>query len=150
MISTLLRDDHRKISEDLDNLLKSIRSNKSPHKEILNLRKSVQQHIYIDETHMFKIAENDENRTRIRGLEIEHAGILQLINKIEEYLQKNDLVRALDRAEGLARVMEAHNDAEDSCIYAGLEKINYDPKKVELEISNDTVPPEWKCNFLQR
>lgn len=150
MIAEALKDDHRKINEAISQLLVSLRSGNSPYQDILNLREVLKQHIYIDETHLFRLAENPQNRTRIRGLEIEHAGMLQLVDKIDEYLRRGDRARAMDRAEGLARVVEAHNDTEDRNVYAALDALEFDLDKVRAEMENVLVPPDWKCRFLQR
>lgn len=150
MIAEALKDDHRKINEAISRLLVSLRNGHSPHQEILSLREVLKQHIYVDETHLFRIAENPQNRTKIRGLEIEHAGMLQLLDKIDEYLRKGDRARALDRAEGLARVLEAHNDTEDRNVYSALDSLEFDLDKFRAEMENMLVPPDWKCRFLQR
>lgn len=150
MLSNAFREDHRKITEAMDQLLVSLRKGDCPKQEINSLRDVLLQHIYIDETYIFRLAENSKNRTRIRGLEIEHAGMLQLIDKICVYLEKNDKVRALDRAEGLARVLEAHNVTEDQNVYLALDALNVDSDSVIQKMENSFVPPGWKCRFLQR
>ena len=150
MISAALKDDHTRIMESMAQLISSLRNGKNSGREMVELKEALRLHIFIDETQLFRMAENSSNRTRIRGLEIEHAGMLQLHDKIGDYESKNARFRALDRAEGHARVLEVHNNRESENVYSALDVMDMNHELVAHEIEIAEVPQGWVCKFLQR
>lgn len=151
MISDVLIEDHRSIHLQLERALDAIRAGKTSLEELQKLRKALRRHIYFEETLLFRLVENDDNRSRINGLEAEHGGILQLIDKIEDYISRDDLTRAVDRAEGLARVLESHDEIEVSTIYQDLDRSErIDRNSFIDDFNKTTVPEDWISRVQSR
>lgn len=151
MLSDIFVDDHKHIDAHLAELLESLRAGSQSLQPLENLRKSIQRHIYFEETSLFPIAVDDSNRAKINGLEVEHAGIWQLIDKIQAYMVKGDLIRGIDRTEGLARLLHTHVNAELETVYSKLDKSeNVDNKKLIEEFNKSEMPEGWVCKVLRR
>lgn len=151
MLSDIFVDDHRQIDAHIASLLESMRSGKESSGELDSLRGALRRHIYFEETTLFPMAENENNRTRINGLEVEHAGIWQLVEKIQDYLDRGDMIRAIDRTEGLARLLETHVNAELDVIYRELDSsAGIDNKKLIEEFNRSEMPEGWVCRVLEK
>ncbi len=151
MLSDIFIDDHKIIDAHLAAFLESMRAGDPSLEELDALRKTLHRHIYFEETTLFRAAETEQNRSQINGLEVEHAGIWQLLDKIEDYIVKKDMIRAIDRTEGLARVLKTHNDAEVEAVYRELDRSKeVDNKKLIGEFNRSEMPEGWVCRVLRR
>ncbi len=151
MISDPLTGDHERIDGILSEFIDSLRSGTMDYSKLNKLRSSLYAHIYFEETTLFRIVEDQGNRARIMGLETEHAGIWQLIDKIEYYMKQGDHVRAVDRAEGLERVLLTHNNAEREHVYSLLDRMEgIDENAIMKKLENSRMPEGWKCRVLQK
>lgn len=151
MISNAFTEDYRKIDQLLERLVISLKEGILSVEKLNELRKALQVHIYFEETTLFRVVENEGNRSRINGLEVEHAGILRLLDKIESYMTGNDIVRALDRAEGLVRVLRTHNSAEMEHVHTVLDQSENIDRKALLDLfRNATIPEGWQSRVLRR
>ncbi|MFG1520141.1 MAG: hemerythrin domain-containing protein [Thermoplasmataceae archaeon] len=149
MLSEIFIDQHHKIDRLLAEFIKSMNDNKPGTAELAELRKMLRMHIYVEENALFRKVEDTGDRQGINGLEVEHAGIFRLLDRIELYIARNDFVRAIDRAEGLVRVLQAHNEKEEQMVYLALDSI---PENEQAEISDGLmsleVPEGWECRIL--
>lgn len=144
MISDILTADHKRIDIQLERVISALHAGKDPIDGLSGLREALRRHIYFEETVLFRMVENEENLSRVNGLEAEHGGILQLIDRIEDYLVKKDMTRAVDRAEGLARVLASHDEIEVSTVYAELDQTTHmERQKIADDFSNVKVPDDW-------
>jgi len=149
MLSEIFIDQHRKIDRLLAEFIESLNDYKPGTAELAELRKMLRKHIYVEENALFRKIEDTGNSQGINGLEVEHAGIFRLLDRIELYIARNDFVRAIDRAEGLFRVLLAHNEKEVQMVYFALDSL---PESEQAEISDGLrsieVPESWECRIL--
>lgn len=108
-------------------------------------------HIYWEEATLFSVVKNERNSPRIHGMEVEHGGIWKLLDRIEGYIQNGEDDTAIDRLEGLIRVLETHREAEARTIYAEFQ--NMDVKsQAGLVLSGmelGSPPTGWICSILR-
>lgn len=152
MISKILEEDHRKIGVLLEEFLNSIRKGKPVDSVFNRAKDGLHNHIYLEETFLFREVENEGNSLRIHGLEVEHGGIWKLLNKIGEYVTNGEYELAVDRLEGLIRVLETHNRAEEGTVYAFLEELDDSSKDriLHSDMQNPKAPEGWTCKVMRR
>lgn len=152
MLSDILREDRRRISEYMALFIDSIKKGEISYPDFEKVRSALHNHIYWEESVLFGAIENLSNPARVHGLEVEHGGIWKLLDKIEEYLKSNENVLAIDRAEGLVRVLETHNEAEERTVYNELDSLPQEvqAKMILFEIEHARVPDDWICSVLSR
>lgn len=151
MLTDIFADDHKNIEAHISELLASLRANRASREELKSFRKSVRRHLYFEETTLFPAALTEENRSRINGLEVEHGGIWQLLDKIEEYINTGDLIRAIDRTEGLVRLFKNHVENEYEIVYRQLNKRkDLDNKTLKDQFNNQEIPEDWTCRVLRK
>lgn len=152
MISKILEEDHKKIGKLLEEFLNSLKEHNPDISKFNKSRDSIHNHIYWEESVLFRAVENDSNKLRIHGLEVEHGGIWKLLDKIDEYMNNGDSELALDRLEGLLRVLDSHNKAEEGTIYAQLEKQGEETqvRMIHFDVQNAKAPDGWTCSVMRR
>lgn len=152
LLSDILEEDHKRVGESLTCFLDSLREGKPSVSCFEKARNSLQNHIFWEESILFRTVENQANAARIHGLEVEHGGIWKLLDKIEEYLNAGRGELATDRVEGLIRVLDAHNEAEEQTVYQELEKqdASTQARLILFEIEQARAPEGWVCNILRR
>ena len=148
-ITDLLSGEHHQIREALSELQLAMENDEAPLDTLRVLRNMLSSHIFFEENYLFDTARNPENAAMINGLEAEHGGILQLLDKIEDYLVRGDAARSKDRAEGLERVLEAHDVSEMDTVYKVLDD-RVDLKSVISARESITVPAGWKSKVLAK
>ncbi|MGC8505571.1 MAG: hemerythrin domain-containing protein [Thermoplasmata archaeon] len=151
MLSEIFTDQHWKIDLLLGEFIKSLKENDQGVEELAELRKLLRSHIYLEESVIYPLVETNENHNGINGLEVEHAGIFRLLDKIQLYIARNDYVRATDRAEGLVRVLAAHNGKEVQTVYSVLDALPESEQAGIIDrIKQLGVPENWECKVLIR
>lgn len=152
MISKVLIEDHGKVDELLTMFIDSLKAGRQQTDLFEKARLALHNHIYWEETSLFRSVENDANKARIYGLEVEHGGIWQLLDKVWAYLMNDEVELAIDRIEGLLRVLKSHNDAEEATIYKQLEELGEDTqvKLIHYDLQAARAPEGWKCSILSR
>lgn len=151
MLSEIFTDQHRKIDVLLAEFIKSLKENDQGNEELAELRKLLRTHIYLEENVLYPVVETGENHNGINGLEVEHAGVFRLVNRIQSYIARRDFVRATDRAEGLVRVLAAHNGKEMQTVYSTLDALLESEQAVIIDrIKSLDVPENWESKVMLR
>lgn len=152
MLSDILEESHRRVDRHLQNYLESLREGKAEPSEFEKAKNSLHNHIFWEESVLFRVIENGSNSARIHGLEVEHGGIWKLLDKIEGYAKTGEDELAIDRTEGLIRVLSTHNQAEERTVYGELEQqdINKQAEMILFEIEHAQPPEGWMCSILRR
>lgn len=152
MIADVLEKHHAHIDKYLRDFLESVRSG-NPSNELFNrAMEGLHNHIYWEETILFRSIESPDNRARVHGLEVEHGGIWQLLDKIGAYVDEGKAELAIDRLEGLLRVLVTHNSAEEGTVYPMLDQKSGEEQAELIETSLDSpvAPQGWKCATLRK
>lgn len=152
VISNVLEEDHRRVGEFLDKFLDSIRNGNPSENYFHSARESLHNHIFWEESVLFDAVRNESNEARIHGLEVEHGGIWKLLDKIDEYVQNGEAELAIDRLEGLIRVLETHNGAEEKTVYSELESKDSDTQArlIMFEVEQARAPEGWVCKIMKK
>ena len=151
MLSEIFTDQHRKIDALLVEFIKSLKENDQENEELAELRKLLRTHIYLEENVLYPVVETGENHNGINGLEVEHAGVFRLLDRIQSYIARSDFVRATDRAEGLVRVLAAHNGKEMQTVYSALDALPDIEQAVIIDrIKSLDVPENWESRVMLR
>lgn len=152
VISDILIEDHKRVGEFLENFLNSIKNGKPSMDYFYSARDSLHNHIYWEESVLFRAIENESNSARIHGLEVEHGGIWKLLDKIEKYVMEGDTSLAIDRVEGLLRVLYTHNKAEEGTVYRDLEDQDstVQARLILFEVGQAKPPEGWICGIMRK
>lgn len=151
MLLDVLIEHHEKIKRLQSSLAESLEQNKFSERSMRDLVKHVHQHIYFEETSLYPAVRNDANSSRINGLEVEHAGIWQLLGKINSYVENGDVTRAADRAQGLGRVLDMHYTKELEVLRIEIDSLTTQrTNSLVADVTGDTIPDGWICNVLRR
>lgn len=143
--------DHEKIRDLQSLLVNSLGRNMISEEIIGDLKRTIYPHIYFEEISLFPAIRNVANSSSINGLEVEHAGIWQLLDKIQSYIEGNDLTRATDRAEGLGRVLDTHYSKESEVVFGNLRSLEARKlNELETDFKKRVMPDGWICNVLRR
>lgn len=151
MIPEILDMTHEKASRNLQTYISSVREGNPLREEFEGARRLLLNHIYWEETRLFRVVENTRNSARIHGMEVEHGGIWKLLDKIGDYVKAGEDELAIDRLEGLLRVLETHHQAEARTIYRDLNSMDYSTQAelVFYEIEQAAIPQGWVCSILR-
>jgi Hemerythrin HHE cation binding domain. len=81
-----LMEDHREVDSKLDKLTKIISNGEIDPELFMQISNSLKRHIYIEEETIFpSVSEGDNDMSkRIVGLEMEHASIWMLLDRVEK------------------------------------------------------------------
>lgn len=152
VISDILVEDHKRVGESLERFIDSIIKGNPCMDYFFKARDSLHNHIFWEESVLFRAVEDKENSARIHGLEVEHGGIWKLLDKIEEYVSEGDAELAKDRIEGLIRVLETHNVAEEETVYRDLEEqdSSTQARLILFEIEQARPPEGWVCKIMRK
>ncbi len=152
MIARILEGDHEAVGKLLEKFLMSLKEGSPDVKTLEKARDALQNHIYWEETILFREAETEQNSARIHGLEVEHGGIWKLLDRIGEIVREGNIDLAIDRTEGLLRVLETHNSAEEGTVYSQLDLMDEkaQARLIQFEVQHARAPAGWKCRILSR
>ena len=134
----------REISELIDRII----SNKNITEEnLLALLNRIRARIFVVEIKIYPYIDQ-KGKERIRGFEVEHAGMLQMLDKIRLYYERNMTDKVIDRLTSLKKLIQIHNDLETGFI-KNLDANGTHPGANELEQSAlNYIPPEdWKQKY---
>ncbi len=135
----------REISELIDRI---ISGQGSKEKNLVALKNNIRSRIFIVEAKIYPSIDQ-KGKERIRGFEVEHAGMLQMLDKIRFYYEKNMTDKVIDRLTSLKKFIQIHNDLETRFI-KNLDANRIQPGTNELEPSAlNYIPPEdWKPEYI--
>ena len=135
----------REISELIDRI---ISSKNITEENLLALKNKIRARIFVVEIKIYPYIDQ-KGKERIRGFEVEHAGMLQMLDKIRLYYERNMTDKVIDRLTSLKKFIQIHNDLETGFI-KNLDANGTQPGANELEPSTlNYIPPEdWKPEFI--
>lgn len=151
LIPELLDEAHERAGQHLQNFIDSIGDGKLLYEQFEKARNILYMHIYWEESTLFRAVENERNSPRIHGMEVEHGGIWRLLGRIDEYVQSSEDELAIDRLEGLIRVLVTHRQAEVRTIYREFENMDLrsQAELVVSEMERASPPKGWVCSILR-
>lgn len=152
MLSTLIARMHSDAVGHLRNFMAEVEKGEEPLKQLQSASELMHANIFMEETVIFERVRNSSNSMRIRGLEVEHGGIWKLFEKIGEYVKNNEIDLALDRADGLIRVINTHHSTEENLIFQDLNKIGVDEQAgmIQRHLVLCGIPNDWLCSILRK
>ena len=142
---TFLTISSREISGAIDWI---ISSKNITEENLLALKNKIRARIFVVEVKIYPYIDQ-KGKERIRGFEVEHAGMLQMLDKIRLYYERNMTDKVIDRLTSLKKFIQIHNDLETGFI-KNLDANGTQPGANELEPSTlNYIPPEdWKPEFI--
>lgn len=134
----------REISEVIDTI---ISSRNITEENLLILRNKIRSRIFVVEMKIYPVIDQ-KGKGRIRGFEVEHAGMLQMLDRIRFYIERNMTEKVIDRLTSLKKFISIHNELETKFIH-DLDSTVTLPKanEPELEALNCIPPEDWKPKY---
>ncbi|AAT43408.1 hemerythrin domain-containing protein [Picrophilus oshimae] len=136
-----MKNDHVIVDEMLSKLLESMENN--PDVNLYSeIEKGLKRHIYVEEEVMFPRAlKLGVEPARISGLEMEHASIWMLMDRIDRNINDAHNKKYINE---IISILRAHNKQEEDYVYPAFG--NDDSIKLE----EYTVPENWVCVKLRK
>ncbi len=144
-----LIEDHRELDVKLEKLLDIISKGEIDPVLFAQISKSLKRHIYIEEEEIFpSISErSNELRQRIAGLEMEHASIWMLLDRVENEISVRNVEKSPKYIEEISSILVSHNEQEEDKVYP---IISQNEKNSQKKITEYEVPEGWVCHRLRR
>ena len=144
-----LMEDHREVDSKLDKLTKIISNGEIDPELFMQISNSLKRHIYIEEETIFpSVSEGDKDlRQRIVGLEMEHASIWMLLDRVEKEISARDIEKAPKYIEEINSILKAHNEQEEEKVYPLMRENEQYPN---ARIHDYNIPEGWICHRLRR
>lgn len=141
---TFLTISSREISEAIDWI---ISSKNITEENLLALKNKIRARIFVVEVKIYPYIDQ-KGKERIRGFEVEHAGMLQMLDKIRFYYERNLTDKVIDRLTSLKKFIQIHNELETRFIN-DLYVNGTHPEENELEpgLLNSNPPEDWKQKY---
>ena len=141
---TFLTISSREISEAIDWI---ISSKNVTEEKLLALKNKIRARIFVVEVKIYPYIDQ-KRKERIRGFEVEHAGMLQMLDKIRLYYERNMTDKVIDRLTSLKKFIQIHNELETRFIN-DLYVNGTHPGENELEpgVLNSNPPEDWKQKY---
>lgn len=97
-----------KISETIDKIISNRNFSED---DMLLLKKEIRSRIFVVESRIYPFL-SQKGKERLRGFEVEHAGMLQMLDKIRWYIERNMPDKVIDRLTSLKKFIQIHNESE--------------------------------------
>lgn len=97
-----------KISETIDKIISNRNFSED---DMLLLKKEIRSRIFVVESRIYPFL-SQKGKERLRGFEVEHAGMLQMLDKIRWYIERNMPDKVIDRLTSLKKFIHIHNEIE--------------------------------------
>lgn len=97
-----------KISETIDKIISNRNFSEG---DMLLLKKEIRSRIFVVESRIYPFL-SQKGKERLRGFEVEHAGMLQMLDKIRWYIERNMPDKVIDRLTSLKKFIHIHNEIE--------------------------------------
>ncbi|GGM78826.1 hypothetical protein GCM10007108_16230 [Thermogymnomonas acidicola] len=136
--------DHEEANRLLRDLLRAIDGGEIDIDLFERISVGLRRHIYAEEEDMFPRAlqARPDLSAKVSGLEMEHASIWMLLDRVEGEIRRNEVVKAPKYVQEIYDILQAHNVQEEKDVYpvAGT-----DPP-----LASFRVPDGWVCRKLRR
>ncbi len=114
-----LIEDHRELDVKLEKLRDIISKGEIDTVLFAQISKSLKRHIYIEEEEIFPSISKRSNelRQRIAGLEMEHASIWMLLDRVEKEISVRNVEKSPKYIEEISSILVSHNEQEEDKVY---------------------------------
>lgn len=144
-----LLDDHRSIDKKLEKLLSLIEQGELDPSLFMDIRSDLMKHIFVEEEYSFPsvIKIDTSISARIKGLEMEHAAIWMLLDRISSEIESGEISKTPKFAREISDILLAHNEQEEEFVYPAILKIS---PTSGPDFSVVRVPEGWNCHRLRK
>ncbi len=144
-----LLDDHRSIDKKLEKLLSLIEQGELDPSLFMDIRSGLMKHIFVEEEYSFPsvIKIDSSISARIKGLEMEHAAIWMLLDRISSEIESGEISKTPKFAREISDILRAHNEQEEEYVYPAILKIS---PTSGPDFSVVRVPEGWSCHRLRK
>ena len=144
-ISERMENDHLAESDRLAELNRMMNHGEFDRVSFMKFVENLRRHIYIEEEIIFPgLQENDILlKGPISGLEMEHASLWMLTDRILEEDSSRKLVKTPKYLDEISRILSVHNAQESGNIYPKIEDERFP------DITGVSLPKDWVCIRLR-
>lgn len=144
-----LINDHREVDNNLGKLTELISKGELDPELFKQISDSLKRHIYIEEEEIFPSLSQDDSdlRQRIQGLEMEHASIWMLLDRVGKEISVREIEISPKYIEEIISILKVHNIQEEEKVYP---MIGTNGKFSKAQIHDYKIPEGWICHRLRR
>lgn len=144
-----LIEDHEAVDSNLERLISILDQGKMDPNLFSIIYSGLRTHIFLEEEHSFPavLARDPSLSGRIAGLEMEHASICLLLDRIHREVETGNVVRSPKFIQEIYDILQSHNAQEEKYVYPVIleAQINDGP-----HLSEAKIPDDWICRKLRK
>lgn len=145
-LASAMEADHENEGRSLSSIISEAEQDRYDSDSFRKFRDGLVRHIYIEEELVFPaiLKEAPELRGQIAGLEMEHAAIFMLMQKIADEIASGKIIKSRKYLDEIERILAVHNSVESSRVYGRI------PEGFSLDIYSVVTPEGWICRKLRK